>query len=179
MNKKEIVCLIIAFFLASCSSKIYFTTSVRTQILKYNLPLEKIQFYVDRNIILTKETQTLDSVGNRFFSRNIIKLRRNTPGVCKIAKDSMLYIAFEKNNNNYLIFGINNKKKPTDPYQILAVKWLRYYGIIDYDKSLYHIPVSNAFAGIKIDTRIIKRLEKSETKKRTLEGLRVTDNKIK
>ena len=177
MNKKEIVYLIIAFFLASCSSKIYFTSSVRTQILKYNLPLEKIQFYVDRKIILTKETQTLDSAGNRFFSRNIIKLRRNTPGVCKIVKDSMLYIAFEKSNNNYLIFGINNKKKSVDPYQILAVKWLKNYGIIDYEESQYYIPVSNAFASIKIDPTIIKRIERSETKKRILEGLKVIDNK--
>ena len=57
------------------------------------------------------------------------------------------------------------------------MKWLKNYGIIDYEESQYYIPVSNAFASIKIDPTIIKRIERSETKKRTLEGLKVIDNK--
>jgi hypothetical protein len=161
--------------MTGCNNKIYFTQSVRNQLQKYNQPLNKVQFYIDRKITLTREVQRFDSAGNKFLNRNIIKLKTNTPGVCSIIQDSLLCINFENGKLNFIMFGINNKSKPLDPYRILAKSWSKDYGIIKYEDNQYHMPISESYAGIMINPIILKRLEKRDTKKRTIKGLKIDE----
>jgi len=77
-------------FITSCSNKVYFSTDVRKQLEDKKIPINKLQFYVDRDVELrrelsSEETKTASSGIVRFENGKyieIIKLRMLTAGVC-------------------------------------------------------------------------------------------------
>jgi hypothetical protein len=167
--------LIIFVYFTSCNSKIYFTPDVKSQLAKYNHPLEQVQFYIDRRITLTNEKLLLDSLGNKLFTRKVIKFRQNTPGIYLSSKDTLIAIKFEKDSTNQLTFGTNSKPIPTDHYRITALKWLSEFGYINYDKTTYLLLMDDSYASLKIRSRILKRLEKRDTHKRVVKGIKLAD----
>src|SRR5574343_1949028 len=92
MNRKIILAIsVIALGLSisSCSRKISFNTDVRNRVASTNTPLTKLQYYVDRTVELKRVITTGDTkVSSGTIkvengkSIQIIKLKRNTPGIC-------------------------------------------------------------------------------------------------
>jgi len=173
MFKCSIYFLLFTFFLSGCNRKIYFTPSVKKQLATYNQPLEDVQFYITKKISFKNVTETIDSLGNKNFSTRIIKLKKNTPGICVESRDSLLFMQFEKGKANNLIFGVSAKPKPNDHYRILAYNWSKYYGLIKYENIPYDLFILDAFASLKIRANLIKKLEKKEILRRTMKGLKV------
>jgi hypothetical protein len=172
-HNRYIFLLLFALTLFGCNRKIYFTPSIKKQLITYNQPLEQVQFYVSKKISFKNETLTIDSLGNKNFSTKIIKLKKNTPGICIDSRDSLLFMQFEKGKANNLIFGVSGKSKPNEHYRILAYNWSKYAGVIKYEDLPYKIDIFDAFASLKIQANLLKRLEKKEVQKRTLKGLKV------
>jgi len=49
----------------------------------------------------------------------------------------------------------------------------KYFGVIKYDNIPYDINIFDAFASLKIKSKLLKRLAKKEILKRTIKGLKV------
>jgi hypothetical protein len=165
--------LIFVVCLASCNSKIYFTPDVRSQLLKFNHPLDKVQFFLDRKITLTNENVFIDTNGNKLYTKKLIKFRQNTPGVYLSSIDTLVAIKFEKDSLNQLIFGTHQKPADNDHYRITAFKWVNDYGYINYGKNTYHILINDSYASLKIRSILLKRLDKRDTQKRTVKGIKI------
>ena len=171
MRIKGVIFTFVLFVLMGCNSKLYFTPSVKKQLLTYNQPLNHVQFFIDKRITLKNQTILIDSIGNKTYNTKIIRLRRNTPGICISAKDSLLIIQFEKGEQRNLIFGVKDKPKSYDHYKILAYNWTQVNGVIKYDDLPYNISIKDAFASLKIKSSLLRRLERKEVNKRTIKGL--------
>ncbi|MEI9933629.1 MAG: hypothetical protein WDM71_01965 [Ferruginibacter sp.] len=174
-----ILCSIIVF--ASCSSsKTYFTPSIRSRVEANNVPLTKIQYFVDRDIVLKRELdkgETKVISGSVKFENghyvNIITLKKGTPGVCTMVAPNKISISFEVGDDKYLNFGKTLNGTTDDPYRILANDWVGEEGVIMYEGKQYHIESAGTEASVKIKTEWLKT---SQINKRQMKGRTVSDN---
>lgn len=164
----------------SCSSpKTYFTSGIRDKVERSHQPLEKIQFYADRNIVLQRELKTGETkvasgevrIENGHYI-NTITLKKNTPGVCTVVKNNVLGISFEIGEHKTLTFGKTKNASMDDPYRILANEWVDDFGLIEYDGKPYHILSAGTEAGILIKTSILR---KSKIEEREMKGRKVSE----
>lgn len=175
MFKKSVIICFVILSLFGCSPKMYFTPSVKNQLETYNQPLNQVQFFIDKRITLKNQTLTIDSIGNKTYSTKIIRIKRNTPGLCVSEKDSVLVMQFEQGNTNNLLFGVKSNPKPNDHYKILAFNWSKMNGVIKYEDLSYNISIRDAFATLKIKSSLLKRLEKKEVNRRTIKGFTIEE----
>ena len=115
----------------SCrSSKTYFTPQIRTKVENAGINLNKIQFYVDRDMELkreiTKEEASVTKgkvkiIDGKYI--NIIDLEKYTPGICSATFPDKILVSFETGENKALTFGKTRDASATDPYKILAFEW--------------------------------------------------------
>jgi hypothetical protein len=182
MKKIAILFGFIPFIITSCgSSKTYFTADIRGKVEASHQPLEKIQFYADRDIVLRRDMETGEAkvssgkvkIENGHYV-NIITLKKNTPGVCTVARGNAVDISFEQGINKYLTFGKTRYAAPEDPYRILANNWENDYGVIMYEGKQYYIQPEGTEAGIMIKSSVLK---KSVVDEREMKGRKVADLK--
>ncbi|WP_315817836.1 hypothetical protein [Paraflavitalea speifideaquila] len=167
----------IVLVLASCSTpKTYFTSSVRSKIEASNIPVTKLQYYVDRDVELRREVASGSaqvSAGVVKFENgkyvNIITLKKNTPGVCTRAYDDKMDISFEVGEGRYLTFG-KLKRDSRAPYTLYADNWGRELGEIKYDGKTYYILPSGSEARLMIKKNALNTLK---IEKREMQGRRV------
>lgn len=176
--KPVIFTSLVVLVFASCSTpKTYFTSSVRSKIEASDIPVTKLQFYVDRDVELRREVASGSaqvSAGVVKFENgkyvNIITLKRNTPGVCTRAYEDKIDVSFEMGEGRYLTFG-KLKKDNRAPYTLYADSWGRELGEIKYDGKTYYILPSGSEARLMIKKNALTTLkvEKREMKGRKVE----------
>ena len=180
MKNNILLALLIVTVLASCSSsKTYFSTEIRQKVESTGTPLTQLQYYVDRDVELSREIlkdETKVTTGVVRFENgknlNVITLKKNTPGVCtKVLPDKIL-ISFEVGDDKFLTFGRTKTATDSDPYKILANSWIGDYGAITYEGKKYFIQ-SGGDASILIKT---SELDKEEINKRKMGGRVITGN---
>ena len=180
MRNNSLIVIALLVVITSCSSsKIYFSTQVRQKVESTGTPLTQLQFYVDRDVELSREIlkdETKVTSGIVRFENgknlNIITLKRNTPGVCtKVLPDKVL-ISFEIGDDKYLTFGKTKYATDSDPYKILANSWIGDYGAITYEGKNYFIHAGTN-ASILIKT---SELNNEEINKRQMKGRTITNN---
>lgn len=180
MKRTVNILIALPLVMAACSSpKTYFTSNIRNRVENNRLPLEKIQFYADRDIVLRRDMETGETkvtagvvkIENG-HSVNIVTLPKNTPGVCTVVKNNIVGISFEAGDNKYLTFGKTKTGQPNDPYRILANDWVSDYGVINYDGKKYHIQPEGTEAAILIKTKVLKKYTVEE---RIMKGRTVSD----
>ena len=178
MNSLKSASVILVIGLSACgTSKSYFTSDVRTRVESHSVSVEKLQFYIDRDVELRRVVSSRDTkvtsgkvklINGKYV--NIIKLKKNTPGVCTGFYSGSLNIAFEKGDGQYLTFGIpSNYTTPGagNVYQILAQAWINSTGKVIYEGDTYYIQPSGTEAKLLIDKSVI---DKFDVKKRTMHG---------
>ncbi len=180
MKKKYLTLLVLPFLAIACSSpKTYFTSSIRSAVESNHQPLEKIQFYADRDIVLRRDmnigettvTSGKVKIENGHYVQ-IITLKKNTPGICTVVKNNIVGISFEAGPNKYLTFGKIKNAKPEDPYRLQINDWVKDVGVIDYEGKKYRIQPEGTTAGIKIKTSLLKKDKREERK---MKGRTVND----
>jgi len=180
MRNNSLIVIALLVVITSCSSsKTYFSTQVRQKVESTGTPLTQLQFYVDRDVELSREIlkdETKVTSGIVRFENgknlNIITLKRNTPGVCtKVLPDKVL-ISFEIGDDKYLTFGKTKYATDSDPYKILANSWIGDYGAITYEGKNYFIHAGTN-ASILIKT---SELNNEEINKRQMKGRTITTN---
>jgi hypothetical protein len=178
MKRYSWVVILLPILIAGCgTSKTYFTQAIRQDVEQSHADITRIQFYVDRDIVLRRDLDNGEvkvSSGEVHFENghyvNIITLRKNTPGVCTFLKDDVVGISFESGSDKFLTFGKTRHASPTDPYRILANEWVKDYGIIYYEGKPFRIESSGTEAGILIRS---KWLENSKVESREMKGRKV------
>ncbi len=172
--------LILSIFLSSCftTKTTFVTPQVRTKIEKTGFTVEQLQYYIDRDIELTREVSKADAKlikGNIQIEDGkyieIVKLAKMTEGICITNYPDKLLISFEKGSNKFLTFGKTQNAMPTDPYRLLASSWLENGdGMIKYDGQLYHI-TKGTEASIVIKSKFLKKGD--NVKVRKMEGVKI------
>lgn len=173
--KKIICCVLVVAMLSACSSsKTYFTPAIRNFIENGNQNLKKVQFYIDRDIVLRRELATGETkvtAGKVTIENgktvNIVTIKKNTPGVCVLEKNNIVGISFEAVDANFITFGKTKFAQPNDPYRVLANNWMGDEGIINYEGKQYKIQQEGSEAGILIKSKFIKKYTVQD---KTLEG---------
>ena len=180
MKSNILVVIIISAALCSCSSsRIYFSTQVRQKVENTGTPLTQLQYYIDRDVQLSREIlkdETKVTSGIVRFENgknlNIITLKRNTPGVCTKVLPDKVYISFEIGDDKYLTFGKTKFATDSDPYKILANSWIGNFGAITYEGKKYFIH-SGTDASIFIKS---SELNSEEINKRQMKGRTIVNN---
>lgn len=171
--------LIVFYLFAGCTSKIYFTDSIRNRLENADVSLQSIQYYSSKKLDIRKELETGKAkvksgkvkLENGKYIQHIY-LSNKTPGVCKTIGEGKLGIAFEQGEGKILNFGqtlSNGDKNPF--YQINAIAWEKGAGKILYDGDYYYIQPSGSDAKLQIKRSALKN--KTKVKARSMKGIRV------
>lgn len=165
--------------LASCATipSSYFTADVRRRVESKNIPLQKIQFYVDKDLELRRELTAKDAKVNsgkvKFENGkyiNIIKLKKYTKGVCTRTGERTIDVSFETGDGKSLSFTVPAQAGPQEVYTIAAEKWIRNEGKVRYDGETYFIQPGGEGARLMIQKSAVDKLEVS---KRVMPGRNV------
>jgi len=159
MNTLAVVVTVCTLASCSTSQKSYFTVDTRKRVEEIAIPLEKLQFYIDKDVELKRELSARDakvSSGKVVIENgkyvNIIVLRSGTLGVCTKALNNTLEISFESGDNKNIRFTVPDKAGSGAVYSLFADQWLSSYnaynpdisqtGKIVYDGELYYMRFS-------------------------------------
>ena len=114
MKSIKTILIHLTLTITSCSvPKSYFTVGIRTKVESKSIPINKLQFYVDRDVELRRELSSGDmkvSSGKVKFENgkyiHIILLKKYTPGICTNYYDNAVDISFELGDGKNLTFGV-------------------------------------------------------------------------
>ena len=181
--------VIFVLALSSCSTlqRSYFTVDTRKRVEEIPIPLEKLQFYIDKDVELKRELAARDakvSSGKVVFENgkyvNIILLRAGTLGVCTRSLNNTLEISFENGENKSIRFVVPEKATSGTAYSLYADQWISSYntynpqvsqeGKIVYDGELYYMHFSGERPKLMIEK---SAKDKYQVNKRVMTGRKV------
>lgn len=165
MNK--IIILLITILLTNCTSdKVLFTLSVRNQIIKDGIPLEKLQFYTEKQFELHRELSNSDITyklgkikqlnGKKI---NILNFPTQTPCMVKKDSTSTMYFDFEEGEKRYLKFFLFNRNGEYRLAYNSLNQELEYAGEIFKLKTPYEIRLlisKSSLNSVKLDKKTVK-----------------------
>ena len=176
--------------LSSCSTlqRSYFTVDTRKRVEERAIPVEKLQFYVDKDVELRRELSARDAKvnsGKVVFENgkyvNIIILRAGTLGVCTQKLNNSLEVSFESGDNKNIRFAVPERATSNTVYSLFADQWvsspntfnpsnISQVGKIVYDGEVYYM----RFNGERPRLMIQKSArDKYEVNKRVMTGRKV------
>jgi hypothetical protein len=176
-----IVAITFAIGLSSCMPTSYFTTDIKNRILADSVSLDKLQFYVDRDVELRREVSSgnMQVTSGKVVFQNgkyihIIKLKRLTPGICSKVHNNSMEINFEVGDGKTLTFGVTGVASPTEVYRLFANEWINVdggkVGKITYDKQVYYIQPGGEGARLMIKKSVIDNLKVDS---KTMSGVKI------
>lgn len=174
---------IILIFLAACSTpKSYFTADTRNKVEQKSIPVDRLQYYIDKDVELRRELSSGDATvraGKVIIENgkyiNIILLKKGTAGVCTGIHKNALDIAFENGDGRNLTFTVSRRAGTGDIYSLDADKWMKPYNSAEVGKITYAGEVYfMRFAGTRPKLMIKKTAsDKYEVDKRVMSGRKI------
>lgn len=146
--------------LSSCSPRYtYFTESLYEKQKWSAEDVRRIQFYVSKDIVLTRsvsddETSITEGKIRIINGKRVqqVIIRERTPGVLVLMpKEDRFAISFEEDDEAYLMFGPNPKYY--ERFALLAQDWERSNGKVHYRGQVYNVDSESAFAALMVDLR--------------------------
>jgi len=152
--------LIAIVSMTSCSpTYTHFTKSLYEQQNWSQEDIMRIQFYVSKDIVLSRSAETgatsitegkIKIINGQRVEQVIVKA--GTPGVLVLMpREDRFAISFEDDNEAYLMFGPNPKYD--NRYALLAQEWEQDYGQVHYKNKVYSVDASSAFSSLMVDLR--------------------------
>lgn len=130
-----------------------------------NLSLTKLQYYIDNDIILSREINkdtgkissgTLVFLDGKYYEN--IKLKAKTRGICTAVFPDRLHISFEKGENKYLVFSTSNVIRADKSYQLLIDPSIsKDDHIVSYDGKLYKLYVDKNWPRLVISKKLVNK----------------------
>ncbi len=169
---------ILTLSISSCARKTYFNTEVRNRVTANNIPLTKLQYYVDRDVELRRvlsSSETKVSSGAIVTENgkqvHIISLKKGTPGVCTQVATDRISVAFEEGNNKNLVFAFPKGGTSKNAYMLAPLSLDKNnFGTISYNGTNYYVMPDGVRAKLKVkrssDTKV-------KIKKSTMKGRKV------
>ena len=172
--------IVVFIGMSSCATpKSYFTVDVRNKVENKAIQVDKLQYYVDRDVELRRELTSGEAkvISGKVRFENgkyihIIRLKKYTAGVCTHIYKNSLDISFEMGDGKKLTFGVNDNAPSNAVYQIYAESWIdqtsyRRVGRITYDGHVYFIQPWGSDARLMINKSVV---DKMQVDKRTMKG---------
>ncbi|MCB0704984.1 MAG: hypothetical protein KDC34_06730 [Saprospiraceae bacterium] len=139
--------------------------------------LQKIQFYLSRDIVLHRQVSTgtteiisgeIKIVDGKEVEEIII--REGTPGVFMFSpKSNRLAVSFDDGSDErFLMFGPNPKQN--NRFVLLGSEWDRRSGKVSYEGQTYWVDADVAYASLMVD---LKKISKTKVKSHTAAGRRI------
>ena len=176
MNKLNLILIGCLFFISCSTPKTYFHTELKKDLEASKVDLKKIQFYVDRDIVLERQVADKSakvSGGEIRLEKgeyvHVITLKKGTPGVATRVYRNSIDVSFEVGDNRYLTFGEVNVD-PNKLYTLYADSWFKGLGAIKYDGQTYYIKPESGGAKLLVKRNVI---HKSQLAKRSMSGRKV------
>ena len=169
--------VLLAFLGTSCAPKLTpFTERVYDDFGWSKADLQKIQFYVSRDIELKRQLSAGSSeiVSGKIRVENgreveVVTIQRGTPGVFVFSpKEDRFAISFEDSDEQFLIFGPNPKS--SGRFLLRAADWTRNSGTVTYGGKRYRVDNDAAYAALLVDLRKITRTQRQS---RVAKGRRI------
>jgi len=180
-NILPVVAIAAALAFSSCTSYSYFTTDIRKRVEADTIQMNKLQFYVDRDVELRREVSSADVkvtsgeiklINGHYI--HIIVLKKNTPGICTKTHPNSLEINFDMGDGKALTFGITGVNSPSEVYRVFANEWIDSengrVGRIKYDNQTYYIQSGGEGAKLMIKK---SALNNSKVETTTMKGVKV------
>ncbi len=181
-----ILCLAVTTCLFSCSSSkkmaknyVPFTRDLRLKLEKGNIDLKEVQFYVDQELVLSRNLGVLKVE----VRSGVVKLKNGkyineviipafTPGICESADNDKLMVSFEKGNN--LAFGPGSGYTFNE-FVLYGTEWKNGSASVTFDSNKFRASCGSC-SDVASATLLIKKkeVEKMERKSRTLKGRTVS-----
>ena len=164
--------------LASCGTNLRpFTQELYDEYGWTEDELRRIQFYVSRDVVLTRQLTTgstqivsgeIKIVDGREVEEIIIPA--GTPGVFLFSpKSNRLAVSFDDGSDErFLMFGPN--PNANNRFVLLASEWDRNSGKVTYEGQSYWVESSVAYASLMVDLR---KIQKTKVKSHTASGRKV------
>lgn len=134
--------LLIACAFSACKPKLLFSEDERLRLQERGVPVESVQFYNDKEIVLRRKMNSSDlsvsgGVIKTVDGRQVeeIKIPRYTPCVADSFANGRLYIRFERGDDRQLLF----YKNSYNMYQVDAERWIAGKGKVEYAGVVYFI----------------------------------------
>lgn len=160
-NVPSFALLIFVLTMLSCQpSRVYYNDRIAEDFQWTDRDLQKIQFYISEDIVLTRQIRKGEAVISggkikRTRGREVeqIIIRRGTPGTYLFTTSEGHYaITFDNGKRNqYLIFGPVSRVR--NRYALRAKKWERNFGIVTYGGREYTTTARSAQAFLLINSR--------------------------
>lgn len=175
---KYFVVLLSIVILASCATKIPYTSKIKEEFDLTDDKLKEVQFYTSKTIILERdeEHQTTATTGkdgdlvvNSTSSSERIVIPANRPCIFeKMEEDGTIQIRFELGAGRVLRF----KQRPnltSDKFYLLA-DWKDAKGELDYGGAVYYAVSGSSAAFLVVK---LKQWKKNKRKDRVVKGMKV------
>ena len=142
---------ILTFSFSSC--KVLLTGSIKTNLEKQGLDLEKIQYYNESKIILKRVVSSKESevISGKVTMQNgqmieEIEIKKNTPGIMVDSKENEIHIRFEPGNQkgNFLVFELQE-------YDFYGLKDNK--GRVNYHDAIYSTKYKLLPPGLQIEKK--------------------------
>ena len=152
------LCLSLVFF-SSC--KVAFTDRIRNQVEAGGINLSKIQYYNSEKIVLkrTLSSKEVSVASGKVIVQNgeyveIIKIKKNTPGICDSIQSKQLYIGFENGLKGGLAFAKTSEQGVGNVYQLkpLDCKTVKRSTINVNPKSKNSLPIERVDKEVNVCT---------------------------
>jgi hypothetical protein len=176
--KQYFILLILLSAFTACSPRLSVFTSDLKQSLGWDeKDLKKIQFYVSHDIVLRRSISDSKARIERGKIRVIdgshfeeVVIRAETPGVVVFSPDGeRLAVSFDT-DGTYLMFGPREK---TGEYVLLASRWEKTKGWVQYGGKTYETPASSARSYLMADTQF---KDKTSARQRVVRGREIRAN---
>ena len=175
---KYLLLLTMIAFMSSCSPRLTpFTQDLQVENDWSESDLEKIQFYLSKDIVLYRSASSSDAkiedgkirmVDGRKVEEVIIEA--GTPGVMVFSpKDDRIGVSFDEGSDKkFLMFGPSPKYG--DRYVLLAKEWKRRKGEVTYEGKTYYTNKESAYAALMVD---LKKYKRTKVKRSSPKGRRI------
>jgi len=176
-----LLAIVSAIGITGCVPKSFFTTETRKTLERDSISLNKLQFYVDRDVELRREVSSGNakvSSGKVVFENgkyvHIIMLKRFTPGVCTKINANSIEVSFEVGDGKTLTFGVSAVASPGETYRLFANEWINQevgkIGKIKYDNETYYIQAGGEGARLMINKSVLDHMR---VEAKTMSGVKV------
>lgn len=168
--------IVVSLFTACSPTLSPFTDNIYNDLGYSDDELSRIQFYLSHDIVLYRnfggseskvENGKIKLVDGRKVEEVIFK--EGTPGVFVFSpKNARMAISFEDNDENYLMFGANDKAG--GKFVLLAKEWKKRNGKVTYAGKLWNTTSQSAYSNLLVD---LDKARKTQYNRKTVSGRKV------
>lgn len=164
----SIITVTALLLISSCSNSLrYLTADMYRQNRWSATELNRIQFYVSEDIVLTRSDRkqrrsNIEDGKIRIKSEGKVEqiiIKKGTPGTfVKSPQSGKMAISFDS-DGRFLMFGTTSKMDGR--YVLLAKEWNRHWGIVTYGGVEYETTSSSALAALMVDIKKANKTSRS------------------